>query len=34
MLALDRDRPIVVEVCGGSGVNLELLNAWKEQFSL
>ena len=26
--------PIVVEVCGGSGVNLELLQLWKERFSL
>lgn len=26
--------PIVVEVCGGSGVNLELLQQWKEQLSL
>lgn len=26
--------PIVVEVCGGSGVSLELLNQWKEQFEL
>jgi L-serine/L-threonine ammonia-lyase len=26
--------PIVVEVCGGSGVNLDLLQQWKEQFSL
>ena len=26
------DSAIVVEVCGGSGVNLELLEAWKSQF--
>lgn len=26
--------PIVVQVCGGSGVNLELLQQWKEQLSL
>ena len=26
--------PIVVEVCGGSGVNLELLQQWKDQFSI
>jgi L-serine/L-threonine ammonia-lyase len=26
--------PVVVEVCGGSGVNLDLLQLWKEQFSL
>jgi len=26
--------PVVVEVCGGSGVNLELLQQWKEQLSL
>lgn len=24
--------PIVVEVCGGSGVNMDLLQGWKEQF--
>lgn len=29
-----RGGPIVVEVCGGSGVNLELLQQWKEQFFL
>jgi len=28
------DGPIVVEVCGGSGVNLELLQEWKEQFGV
>ena len=26
------DSAIVVEVCGGSGVNLDLLDAWKKQF--
>ena len=26
--------PIVIEVCGGSGVNLDLLQEWKEQFGL
>jgi len=26
--------PIVVEVCGGSGVNLELLQMWKTEFGL
>jgi L-serine/L-threonine ammonia-lyase len=26
------DGPIVVVVCGGSGVNIELLQQWKEQF--
>ena len=24
--------PIVIQVCGGSGVNLELLSQWKAQF--
>jgi L-serine/L-threonine ammonia-lyase len=24
--------PVVVEVCGGSGVNMDLLNMWKSQF--
>ena len=28
----DTTSAIVVEVCGGSGVNLDLLEAWKEQF--
>ena len=28
----DTDSVIVVEVCGGSGVNLELLEGWKTQF--
>jgi L-serine/L-threonine ammonia-lyase len=28
----DTDSVIVVEVCGGSGVNLELLEGWKKQF--
>jgi len=28
----DGDSAIVVEVCGGSGVNLELLEGWKAQF--
>lgn len=28
----DEDSVIVVEVCGGSGVNLELLEGWKTQF--
>lgn len=26
--------PVVLEICGGSGVSLELLQLWKEQFSL
>ena len=26
------DGPIVVEVCGGSGVNVELLSMWKKEF--
>ena len=26
--------PVVVEVCGGSGVNLDLLQQWKVQFDL
>ncbi|KAL3939280.1 MAG: hypothetical protein SGARI_001429, partial [Bacillariaceae sp.] len=26
------DGPIVVEVCGGSGVNVDLLHQWKEQY--
>eukprot|EP00592_Proboscia_alata_P004225 CAMPEP_0194371848 /NCGR_PEP_ID=MMETSP0174-20130528/20221_1 /TAXON_ID=216777 /ORGANISM="Proboscia alata, Strain PI-D3" /LENGTH=414 /DNA_ID=CAMNT_0039150085 /DNA_START=9 /DNA_END=1253 /DNA_ORIENTATION=- len=26
--------PVIIEVCGGSGVNLELLDMWKTQFSL
>jgi L-serine/L-threonine ammonia-lyase len=26
--------PIVFEVCGGSGVSLDLLNQWKEQFEV
>lgn len=30
----DNDGPIVVEICGGSGVNLELLNQWKERFGV
>lgn len=28
----DKDKVIVVEVCGGSGVSLDLLEAWKQQF--
>lgn len=28
----DLDGPVVVEVCGGSGVSLELLEAWKKEF--
>lgn len=28
------DGPIVVEVCGGSGVNLDLLHQWKTDFDL
>ena len=28
----DENRAIVVEVCGGSGVNLDLLAGWKSQF--
>ena len=28
------DGPIVAEVCGGSGVNLELLTAWKNDFGI
>lgn len=28
----DESSAIVVEVCGGSGVNLELLESWKKQF--
>lgn len=36
---LDREgdewkRPIVVEVCGGSGISTDLLHQWKEQFGL
>jgi len=39
LLLLDDDNdnnsgPIVVQVCGGSGVTLELLHEWKEQFDL
>jgi L-serine/L-threonine ammonia-lyase len=26
--------PIVIEVCGGSGVNVSLLQEWKEQFGV
>lgn len=29
-----RHAAVVIEVCGGSGVNLELLNGWKEQFGV
>ena len=28
----DENSAIVVEVCGGSGVNMDLLQGWKEQF--
>jgi L-serine/L-threonine ammonia-lyase len=28
----NEDSVIVVEVCGGSGVNLDLLRGWKESF--
>ena len=28
------DRPVVIEVCGGSGVSLDLLIQWKEQFKV
>jgi L-serine/L-threonine ammonia-lyase len=28
------DKVIVVEICGGSGVSLELLESWKQQFSV
>ena len=30
----EKKGPIVIEVCGGSGVNLRLLQEWKEQFNL
>ena len=30
----DVEGPIVLEVCGGSGVNVELLHMWKEQFGI
>ena len=30
----DVDGPIVLEVCGGSGVNVDLLQMWKEQFGI
>ena len=30
----DIDGPIVLEVCGGSGVSLDLLNQWKVQFKV
>jgi L-serine/L-threonine ammonia-lyase len=26
--------PIIVELCGGSGVTLDLLHHWKQEFSL
>ena len=32
LAAIPPEGPIVVEVCGGSGVNLDLLAAWKEEF--
>ena len=28
----DDDRPIVIEVCGGSGVDLDLLHGWKTEY--
>ena len=28
----DKNKVIVVEVCGGSGVSLDLMEAWKQQF--
>jgi L-serine/L-threonine ammonia-lyase len=28
---LDTDKVIVVEVCGGSGVSLELLEGWRKE---
>jgi L-serine/L-threonine ammonia-lyase len=31
-LRRDANSAIVVEVCGGSGVNLDLLEGWKAQF--
>ena len=30
----DVDGPIVLQVCGGSGVNVDLLSAWKIQFGI
>jgi L-serine/L-threonine ammonia-lyase len=30
----DVDGPIVLEVCGGSGVNLDLLHMWKAEFGV
>lgn len=30
----DVDGPIVLEVCGGSGVNVDLLNSWKNEFGI
>jgi L-serine/L-threonine ammonia-lyase len=30
----DVEGPIVIEVCGGSGVNLDLLMQWKKEFAL
>jgi L-serine/L-threonine ammonia-lyase len=28
----DKDGPIVIEVCGGSGVSIELLSQWKKEY--
>jgi L-serine/L-threonine ammonia-lyase len=30
----DVDGPIVLQVCGGSGVNVDLLSSWKKEFDL
>lgn len=30
----DVEGPIVLEVCGGSGVNIDLLHEWKQQLNL
>ena len=30
----DVDGPIILEVCGGSGVSIDLLYQWKKQFKI